>query len=114
MPSLEPVVGTVPVASSYISHIGHDAKRRVVAVRFVTGVVVYHHDVPPELAQAFEDAPSKGKFYGMALRGKHNPVVQTGACPKCGDGPGFIGELCGSCGCDDYAAVEKKAKKEAK
>jgi len=110
MARLEPPVEQIPVESSFLSHLGYDPNSRTLAVRFSSGTLVHHHGVPPELHAAFVAAPSKGKFYGVAVRNKFEPVTQTGECPACGFG-GLIGETCTDCGCREVEPKAPKARK---
>ena len=50
-----------PVASTNIVAIGYDPQNEILAVQFKKGI--YHYNGFPEhLFQAFQEAPSKGKF----------------------------------------------------
>lgn len=107
-----------PVPSTNIAAIGYDPETRRLHVEFqpsakkgeplpTRGKVVEYRSVPPELFEAFAGAPSKGKFFHTAIRGKEQfagkpvDVPAMGKCPKCGD-LGLAGCKCEECGCDDY------------
>lgn len=110
MALLEPLVDVVTVESSNLVSYGYDPARKTCAVWLKSGDLYHYHDVPPQLWAAFEKAPSKGKFYGMALRGKYQGVKMTGHCPKCG-GLGLVGLKCEDCGCADVVADPPKEKR---
>lgn len=115
MALLEPLVDVATVESSNLVSYGYDSTRKTLAVWFKSGELFHHHDVPPQLWAAFEKAPSKGTFYGKAVRGKFNGLKMTGHCPKCG-ALGLVGLTCEDCGCADVVADPPKptrAKKHA-
>jgi hypothetical protein len=55
------------VDSSNIRSIGYDPETWTLEVEFTTGAV-YQYECEPELAQAFLDAESKGKFFAQHIR----------------------------------------------
>lgn len=97
MPTLEPLLDCTPVASTNVLSYGYDPQARTLAVWFKSGELFHHHDVPLALWTAFEQAPSKGTFYGKAVRGKFSGLKLTGHCPKCG-ALGLVGVSCEDCG----------------
>ena len=61
------------VQSTGITHIGYDAEKRVLGVKF--GTREYHyHDVPAELHTQLLTAPSKGKFYIQEIRPNYKEI----------------------------------------
>lgn len=100
---------TEDVESSNIKALGYDAGRRVLAVVFKPRTegaepdIFHYSDVSLGEALAFYTAESKGRFYTQHVKGKKSGLKMTGAfCPKCGNGPGYLGERCDDCGCATY------------
>ncbi len=60
------------VTSSNIAEYGYDAARQVLCIRFTGGAgKTYHYTgVPPEVAQEFESAESKGRAFASIIRGQ--------------------------------------------
>ncbi len=57
------------VSSSVIAAIGYDASRRVLTVVFRDGRGTYRYfDVPPEVWEAFQAAPSKGTYLNETFK----------------------------------------------
>lgn len=52
-----------PVESAAVAALGYDAASRTLFVRFRSGGLYAYLDVPPETADAFVEAPSKGAFF---------------------------------------------------
>jgi len=48
---------------------GYDASARVLYVRFSEGDLYAYNEVPPEIFQAFEAAPSKGRAFNETVYG---------------------------------------------
>lgn len=113
MALLEPLVDVVRVQSTNLVSYGYDPARKVLAVWFISGELFHHHDVPAVLWTAFQNAPSKGKFYGVAVRGKFNGLKMSGHCPKCG-ALGLVGLVCEDCGCADVVPDPPKPKRAKK
>jgi hypothetical protein len=113
MALLEPLVDTTPVESSNVLSYGYDPERKVLAVWFKSGELFHHHEVPAALWEGFQKAPSKGTFYGRAVRGKFGGQKMTGHCPKCG-GLGLVGLLCEDCGTDNVAPDPPKERRRRK
>jgi len=92
-----------PVESSAISAAGYDKAARKFLVQFkTTGHIHAYSDVPPEIAQRFEEAESKGAFFGRWIRPVFKAEKLTGDCNRCGDTAGLIGRTCDSCGVGVY------------
>ena len=51
------------VDSTAIAAIDYDAAQRLLEVRFVSGGTYRYRDVEPDVAQDFEAADSKGRFF---------------------------------------------------
>ena len=64
------------VESSNLKEVAHDAKGNTLSVTFHNGGQYVLHDVPEKLYKELLAAPSKGKFYGERLRGKH-PTIKV-------------------------------------
>ena len=54
--------------SSWIHTISHDEDTGVLSVEVSGGKIYDYHDVPADIAQAFEDADSKGKYHNYSIR----------------------------------------------
>jgi len=63
----------VHVNSAAIRSIGYDEQSRTLEVRYIDGDLYRYTDVPPLLMEAFEAAPSKGKFINDIVK-KYFPV----------------------------------------
>lgn len=113
MALLEPLVDVTPVESTNLVSYGYEPSTRVLAVWFKSGELFHHHHVPAALWSAFQIAPSKGTFYGKAVRGKFAGTKMTGHCDKCG-GLGLVGVTCEDCGCCEVTADPPKPKREKK
>jgi hypothetical protein len=52
---------------------GYEPVSRVLALQFKDSAYVYHYlDVPPEKADAFEAAPSKGTYFCQHIKHEHD------------------------------------------
>jgi hypothetical protein len=78
------------VESSVLKSVEYGDADRTLVVEFLYGAVYHYHDVPPEVANAFATAESKGQFFASNIRGKYGfiltnpePTVQDD-CPICG------------------------------
>lgn len=71
-----------PVASSSLSAIGYDAKRRLMEVEFLTGRIYRYLDVPAEAWQALMAAPSLGRHYNECVRDRYEAVEITPEAPR--------------------------------
>ncbi len=96
-PPLTPVA-----ASSNIAAAGYDAANQQFAVQFKSGHIYTYSEVSPEVAERFQAADSKGRFFGEHVRQKFAGNKVTGDCPSCGD-IGINGETCDDCGVSEYA-----------
>jgi hypothetical protein len=82
------------VQSSGITHIGYDAEKKTLGIKF--GAREYHYkDVPPEIHTQLLSAPSKGKFYIQEIQKKFEMAKQGVENGKDGKGrevvPGVSG-----------------------
>jgi len=100
----------LPVESSNIAAVGHDAERKLLAVRFRSGSIFHYANIEPELHERFLSAESLGQFFGTQIRGKFPGAKMTGDCPKCGAKNGWVGETCADCGCAEYVDTPKAVK----
>ena len=57
--------------SSVIRRFRYDERRRRLTVTFVSGEVYEYENVPPEAAEDFRAAPSKGRFFGADIRDRY-------------------------------------------
>ena len=57
--------------STVIRRFRYDERRRRLTVTFVSGEVYEYQDVPPEAAEGFRQAPSKGRFFGPNIRDRY-------------------------------------------
>ena len=64
-PPLTPVA-----ASSNIAAAGYDAANQQFAVQFKSGHIYTYSEVSPEVAERFQAADSKGRFFGEHVRQK--------------------------------------------
>lgn len=67
-----------PVTSSNVAAVGYAADFHRLFVRFHGGATYAYLDVPPDVWQAFMDAPSKGEFVYDVIRGARG----RRPCPK--------------------------------
>jgi hypothetical protein len=57
--------------SSIIRDYSYDDAQRELTIYFVTGRVYVYRDVPEEVFEAFECAPSKGGFFNACIRDEY-------------------------------------------
>lgn len=70
-----PTVHIKPCASEAITGYGYDATTSTLGIQWKNGhAPELLADVPAEIAQGLEDAPSKGKFISAHIRGKFKRV----------------------------------------
>ena len=61
-----------PVVSSNIERWRYDPDTHVMEIRFVGSTDTYSYDdVPVDVAQGFESAPSAGKYFHNYIKGKY-------------------------------------------
>ncbi len=58
------------VESSALRSVGYDAGARVLEIEFVGGAVYTYADVPASVHRELMDAPSHGRYFGRAVRGR--------------------------------------------
>lgn len=69
-----------PVKSSHLQSVGYDPATHTLDVAFRSGGPTYrYHGVPPTVHESLMAAPSKGKFFGTAIRGRfrHSTLPTT-------------------------------------
>jgi hypothetical protein len=66
-----------PVVSSMIRSVGYDPASQTLEITFPTGVTYRYAGVPPEVAEAFLAAESKGKYFHAAIRAVYAAHVHT-------------------------------------
>jgi lysyl-tRNA synthetase class 2 len=54
-----------------IHEIDYDAERAKLVVRFASGERYVYVGVPGEVHRSFRDAPSKGRFFRLQIRGRY-------------------------------------------
>lgn len=59
-----------PVSSSHIRSIGYDERTQTMAVQFKDGETYNYWGVPPLIHADLLTAPSKGKFFRQAVKGR--------------------------------------------
>ena len=59
-----------PVESSNIKEIGYDETSKILMVKFHNGGLYAYDGVPTEVYENFKSAPSIGKFFIAAIKGK--------------------------------------------
>lgn len=101
-----------PVTSSTLASVGYDVDRQILAVEFHSGHIYHYAPVSPDVARDFVTAESLGGYFGRQIRGHLPGEKMTGACTKCGDAPGWIGDVCEDCGTATYQPEPPKTKKE--
>lgn len=60
-----------PFASSNVESVRYDDEQNVLEVTFLNGGVYQYFDVPPQVADAFERADSKGSFLASDIKGNY-------------------------------------------
>ncbi len=61
-----------PCTSRQLREHGYDSTSRRLGVRFQDGRLYHYKDVPPEIAQAFADAPSQGSHLSRYIKGSYD------------------------------------------
>ena len=64
----------IPVKSSSIAAIGYDPDSLTLRLAFRSGGIYDYYGVPPQIADQFLHAASKGKYYSMFIKGHFNPM----------------------------------------
>lgn len=65
----DPVIPVQPIeGSSNVAAAGYDPMEQILRIQFQNGGTYDYHGVDADLAKAFEDAPSKGKFISDILK----------------------------------------------
>ena len=57
--------------SSNIASIRYDEERLLLEVEFLNGSRYHYYDVPQQIAQAFDQAGSKGEFLAVSIKGHY-------------------------------------------
>lgn len=58
-----------PFTSSNLSAVRYDPEQSLLEVEFINGGRYQYYDVPEQVAQAFEQAESKGVFLAHSIKG---------------------------------------------
>jgi hypothetical protein len=64
------------VDSSNIEAIGYDADSQELHVQFLSGGYYVYHDVPPDVFDEFNCAPSKGSYLNREIKGVYQFTKQ--------------------------------------
>lgn len=56
--------------STQMSEHGYDPKTKTLAVRFKSGGLYHYHNVPPEVYDEMQKAPSLGRFLHGTIKGR--------------------------------------------
>jgi hypothetical protein len=59
------------VISSALTHIAYDGNIHEMEIRFVTGRTYRYLNVPPEVHEGLQSAPSKGAFFNAEIKDKY-------------------------------------------
>lgn len=59
------------VISSEIEWIGYDHKKSMLQVEFIAGGIYQYEGVPESVYKDFLNAPSHGRFFERAIKGKY-------------------------------------------
>ena len=102
MTSTNPIALTPLVSSCLVAYGYEDG---IFAAQYHSGHVDYYKDVPASVVEAFRQAPSKGAFYVLEIKGRFTRERVTGRC-QCGD-VGLLGDLCDDCGTARYTALAR-------
>lgn len=60
-----------PFTSSNIAAIRYDEDQLLLEVEFLNSTRYHYYEVPAHVAQAFEQAPSKGSFLASTIKGHY-------------------------------------------
>jgi hypothetical protein len=60
-----------PFPSTNIAAVRYDADLMLLEVEFHNGGRYHYYDVPQNIAQAFEDAASRGQFLAASIKGHY-------------------------------------------
>lgn len=60
-----------PFASSNIAAIRYDEDQLLLEVEFLNGSRYHYYEMPPQIAQAFDQAGSKGEFLAASIKGRY-------------------------------------------
>lgn len=71
------------VESSTLATVAYDERREVLQLGFCSGAVYEYSGVPATVPQALLDAPSKGRYFNDAIRGRfaYRRVPDSDAIP---------------------------------
>lgn len=59
------------VESTTLATVGYDETRKLLQLEFRSGAVYLYSGVPAAVYQALLDAPSKGRYFNGAIRGRY-------------------------------------------
>ena len=64
-------MGRAMSSSSAITRVLYDASNRTLAVTFTNGKKYIYENVPPEVANEFQTAPSQGTYFNWRIRDQY-------------------------------------------
>ena len=59
-----------PIESTSLAAVAYDAPRKLLQIEFYNRVIYHYFGVPAPVHQALLRAPSKGRYFNHAIRGK--------------------------------------------
>lgn len=62
---------TVRVESNTLAEVAYDAGRKLLEITFRTRHTYQYFEVPPPVVEQLLEAPSKGQYFNLAIRGKY-------------------------------------------
>lgn len=60
-----------PFTSSNVAAIRYDEDQLLLEIEFLNGGRYHYYEVPPQIAQAFDQAGSKGEFLAASIKGHY-------------------------------------------
>ena len=70
------MIERLPVTSSNVKSIGHDADSNTLAVEFKDGSIYHYHDVPKDIHEGLVSAKSVGSYIHANIKGKYKHAKQ--------------------------------------
>ena len=62
----------IPVESSNVREIGYDADTQTLGIIFNRGMLYHYFEVPQEVFDGLQEAPSIGKYFNSEVRNRYN------------------------------------------
>ena len=72
------------VESTTLATVAYDEARELLQLEFCSRAVYLYFGVPAAVHQALLGAPSKGKYFNQAIRGRflYRPILDSGSVPR--------------------------------